>query len=141
MISKNIYFSFISLVFLFSCSKDSIAPLSLSETMIGKWEMREAVDPLEFQDREWHTLSPPFVSMNFSEEGIFSFTKDCPDTVSFCVDTIEIGTYTILEQDSIIQITTLFTRDLSLRNFTGDFYTICSIGDEGEFKSKYFKVE
>ena len=55
-----------SILIVFSCTKEDVQleeePLLLSETIIGEWEIKGEVDPMEFGDLEWHDLSPPYTT-------------------------------------------------------------------------------
>ncbi len=128
------FIGFIVINLNFSCSKEPVKLLLFSESIIGKWEWREAVDRVRFQDLEWHNLTPPYQSLNFEEDGSYTLIRDC----SIILDE---GTFTVSDTDSTITITTVFTQILKPEAFTNDSFTLTFIGnDEGVLRHKYYKV-
>ena len=124
----------LTLTMTFSCKKESVIIYTFSESLIGKWELREAVDRINYQDEEWHDVREPYLSMNFAADSSFVRAWDCTNLFTS-------GTYEVSNQDSLIKISDPGTRTIKPLEYNGRSFIHEFLTDEGTVKHKYFKVE
>jgi len=118
-------------VILLACEKNILEkePESLSEIIHGKWEWRESINDLIYNDLEYHKHPPNYYpTMVFNEDGSFVSVEE--------TDTVERGTFTLVREDSILA----YNNHFKIFGFSADTLDLRYSGRHGPLGRKLFKL-
>ncbi|MEM1123208.1 MAG: hypothetical protein AAGJ18_22395 [Bacteroidota bacterium] len=132
---KKFVLSLTTLFFFFvCCSKEDVKPKELSEVLIGRWEITEAMDYFTYGDTLWHPILMPSITFRFEEKG----------TVTFDYGSVEeSGDFSTIKNDTIV-LGPPFRQKWIVLDFTENTLAVSSGIDlrEGqEIKSRFAKIQ
>jgi len=130
--NKYFFFLFFSLI-IFSCSKENQNELTkLSEIIIGKWEEREQLG-FPHLGNEFVELPLPRLLVEFKEDSTITFTETHGGLTE--------GTYHVNDLDGVIVIDIIGEFEVSISEFSSDYFITDLLTDEGLSRSKYYKLD
>ena len=120
---------------LISCTKEDITeqPLLLSEVIVGSWQVREAINVLDYGDYEWHRVA------YIENEAIF--TEDNQYTYLYQEELIEEAEYLVQDSDSTIQFLPPKNSTWFIESFDQNEFVVKRDTREGVEKYKYVRLE
>lgn len=125
-------------IFSFSCEKQKLVkqPESISKIIYGKWEWRESIDLLSFNDLNYHILEHnQYLVFDFLKDETYILVSDQGTTNE---DTLEYATFMINESDSTL---ILGGSSYHIFGYNQDTLDIRTSGRHGLSGRKLFKLE
>ena len=125
-------------IFFSNCEKQKIIkqPESISKIIYGKWEWRESIDLISFNDLDYHILErDQYLVFKFLKDETYILVSDQGNTKE---DTLEQASFIVNEIDSTL---ILGGSSYEIFGYSQDTLDIRTTGRHGLFGRKLFKLE
>jgi len=122
-------------VVLISCTKEEFTdqPLLLSEVIPGSWQVREAINVLDYGDYEWHRVAYIENEAIFTEENQYPYL--------YREELIEKAEYLVQDSDSTIQFLPPKNSTWFIESFDQNEFVVKRDTREGVEKYKYVRLD